>query len=437
MTSTHWLANSSNVAVAVLFFVVLTFFSVGCEDDPGSFGLGREFVDSQTSLSLVDTFSVRLSTVILDSVVTSGTGNALIGTYRDAIFGKVTSSTYFQLGIPENHDVEEDDAYDSLALVLRYNGYFYGDTTKPYRIKVHHLVENIEPGDDEVITNNASFDFDLVPIGSIVCFPSPNGPVDSLLIKIDDNVGIDLFTKLKEGSELLADSETFRDYFHGLVLLPDTMYEGSVVGFSTNEQDIKLVLSTTRKSTSEQINWEFKLNDATKQFNNISHDLTSTQLEALVRQSDAVSSSVTGGLSFLQGGIGLSLRVDFPSLQEALLIDKVVLMAARLSIVPLQNSYGTFGLPSQMVAYESDGFNRQQEAVASSSLVVDELYQEETAYSFDITGYLATELADSYVDPEKGLLITLSTNDQGSRFYRAILDAQNRNTKLKIYYLSY
>jgi hypothetical protein len=237
----------------------------------------------------------------------------------------------------------------------------------------------------------------------------------------------------------------FTNYFHGLALIADDAYEGSIIGFSATEQDVRLVLFTSRRATtSERNNFEFRLKDPTKQFNNIAYDRSSTQLNTLGEQRNKLPSTATGGLSFLQGGIGLAIRVDFPSLQEALLFDRSVIVAGQLSIAPLRNSYNDFGLPSELILYESDGLNRRnaqlltnQGGVASSTLVVDELYQEETTYSFDVTKYLNDELADSYVDPEKGLLVTLPASAENTRFYRFVADAKKRNTKLKIYYLSY
>jgi len=136
----------------------------------------------------------------------------------------------------------------------------------------------------------------------------------------------------------------------------------------------------------------------------------------------------------------LALRIDFPSLPEILLHDRGKIMEAQLCIAPLPDSYHDFDLPSELIIYQSDQLNRVLSnlgQVASSTLTVDELYDEETTYLFNITTYLTDELADSYVDPEKGLLIMLPADDLKATFYRLITEAQNQNTKLKIYYLSY
>jgi hypothetical protein len=423
-------------AIAVLSLMWVLFVA-GCKNNPESSGLGKEFVESQTAVSLIDTFSVSLSTVIFDKVVTSGGGCILIGNYHDDIFGTITCDSYFQLGVPESYDVQSDDIYDSLLLVLQYNQYCFGDTTKSQRITVNRLTQSIVFDDDGVITSNTSFAFDPNPVGSIIYAPRPNGSTGTLAIRIDDASGLDLFRKLAENSEIMTDNTLFRDYFHGLVLRTDENYEGSIVGFTTSKQEARLVLFTRKAKSLEENDIAFGLEDSTRQFNNIVHDFKSTQLQSLTQQRYRLSSNLTGGLSFLQGAIGLAIRVDFPSFQETLLFKRMMILAAQLSIFPQKNSYDKFDLPSRLILYEADGANRLGDGVASSSLVVDKLYEEETAYTFDVTSFLKSELANSYVDPEKGLLIALSTNDQSNSLGRMIADAHGKNTKLRIYYLSY
>ncbi len=427
--------DSLQIKLFLSIVFISTIFMNTCNKDPGKFTLGEEFIESQTDLNAIDTFSVSLSTVILDTVATSGTGSLLIGSYHDDIFGKITSHSYFQIGIPESYDVEEDDIYDSLRMVIKYNNYFFGDTTQSQKISIHQLTEDIELDDDNVITSETSFSYDPDPIGSIVYTPRPNNPVDSLIIQISDAIGLDLFSKLKDNSEILTDDETFINYFHGLVLVADEGYEGSIIGFNASQSDTKLVLYTRRSAelTAERINYEFGLASTSKQFNHIIHDFTSTQLSPLTDQRNKLSSVETDGLSFVQGGIGVIVKINFPSLGEILLLDKGMILKAQLSISPLPN----IDLPSVLYLYKSDQLNRMLGSVVSSTLTVDKLYNEETAYSFDVTDYLNDELADSYVDPEEGLLITLSPSDLKTTFGRLIVDARNQNTKLKIYYLSY
>lgn len=428
--------HHARLSLLIIFSFGL-FFSA-CKENSTEFTLGEKYIESQTDLNLIDTFSVSLSTVILDTIVTSGTGSMLVGNYRDNVFGKVTSSSYFQIGIPDNgDDINDNDVYDSLSLVISYNKYFYGDTTKSQKISVHQLTEKIKLDDNDVITSATEFSYDAEPIGSIIYSPQPNNTIDTLTIRISDRIGLDLFAKLKSKSEVLADDESFINYFHGLVLAADDTYEGSIIGFDAS--DVKLILYTSRyeETDVEEINYEFPLNNSVKQFNNIKHDFTSMQLNPLLQQRYELSSDKTGGHAFLQGGVGLSMRVEFASINEILLKERGTIMKAQLLIAPLKGSYDFFDFPSDLILYKSDKLNQRTYAYSTSSLNVDELYHEETNYTFDITNYLTNELADGYIDPEQGLLIMLPDSEQHTTFNRLVADAKSLNTKLKIYYLSY
>ena len=432
--------KSNLIIVVKQLILTILFFPIvfnGCEENPEDFTLGKEYIESQTHLNLIDTFSVNLSTVILDTVETSGTGSMLIGNFNDNIFGKITSNTYFQVGIPENIYVEKDDIYDSLVLVIKYNKYSFGDTSKVQKISVHQLNEKIEINENNAITGGTTFNYNPDPAGTIIYTPKPNNLTDSLTIKINDGIGIDLFSKIKDNSEILTDNESFINYFKGLVLVSDNSYEGSIIGFKTS--DTKLILYTSREAdlSTEDIDYEFGLEDSTKQFNNIVHDFTSTQLNNLTKQRYKLPNSETNGAAFLQGGIGLAIRVDFPSLQELLLYNRGVVMKAQISISPLNGTYNEYNLPDNLYIYSADKLNRPITPLSSSTLNIDEIYHENTYYLFDITSYLNNALSVSYIDPADGLLITLPPNDLNTKFYRLIADENSKNTKLKIYYLSY
>jgi len=425
--------------------LILCFIIIGCTEDEGEFTLGAEYLESETDITLIDTFEVKLSTVILDAVASNGTGTMLVGSYQDNITGKITSNSYFEVGIPDRVDIQDDETYDSLNLVIRYNNYSFGDTTKTQQIFVHRLLEKIGEFDDDIIDKKTTIMYDPNAIGSVTYTPKPKNSTDTLSIRLSDELGLDFFNKLQEGSDIFTDHDKFLDYFHGFVLIAEDAYNGAIVGFMANYNDAGLILNTTKEVLStEEFVYRFGLIQYVKQFNNINHDFSATKLINLTEQRNEIPSDESGGLSYLQGGIGLAIRVDFPSLPELQLFDKGTIMEAELSISPLKNSYEESDLPSSLILYKSDNINRlnyvlqtNQGTAAFSSLSYDELYDENTTYTFDVTKFINDELADSYVDPESGLLITLPTLTLSSSFDRLIIDANNINTNLKIYYLTY
>ena len=101
-----------------------------------------QYVKSQTQFVLIDTMSIDLSTLIIDSIETSSTENMLVGRYSDPELGNVVSSSYFQIGVPASTALDENEIYDSLTLVLNYGDLAYGDTLQPQTLKVYRLSYN-------------------------------------------------------------------------------------------------------------------------------------------------------------------------------------------------------------------------------------------------------------------------------------------------------
>jgi hypothetical protein len=434
-------SKSPSMTYLVFLTFVVTPLILQCGKNPAKSSIGEKYIASRTDLAVIDTFTVQLSTVILDSFSTAGSGRILVGMYNDELFGNVTSTSYFQIGVPDEFDVKTTDIYDSLQLVIKYDGYYCGDTSRVQCILVHQLTEDIEFKDTDINSSDVFFDYNPEPIGSRTFIPSPGNSVDTLAIRLSDEIGRDLFSRLRDKSQTVTSADYFRDYFHGLLLRSDEALTGSIIGFNASADDVTLRLFTSRAGESySQIVYAFKLEDVNKQFNRVTHDFASTALNGLLKQQNELSSRQTGSVSFLKGGIGLVLRVDFPSLDELLLLRRGKIVEAQLYLSPTGHANGNSNLPAELVMYESNTLNKVlsgQGVVASSSLTVDELYNQDTFYTFNITDYLNAELADSYIDTGKGVIITLPSDALKTTFNQLSIAAKSKHTRLKLYYLSY
>ena len=121
----------------VTMFLCCCVALVSCED-PNELGLG--LVDDNIAGKYTDTLTVNVSTVYLDSLATSGTGNMLAGQYTDPHSGTVLANTFFQVGLGSaTWTVAADATFDSLTLLLPYSGYSYGDTTQAVTYNIHRL----------------------------------------------------------------------------------------------------------------------------------------------------------------------------------------------------------------------------------------------------------------------------------------------------------
>src|SRR4051812_19157602 len=83
----------------ILFLASICFVTASCKKAEAD--LASDFVDnSTTNIVLVDSATVQISTIYVDSFVTSATGCLLAGRYRDVQFGNILAESYIQLGTP-------------------------------------------------------------------------------------------------------------------------------------------------------------------------------------------------------------------------------------------------------------------------------------------------------------------------------------------------
>ena len=130
--------------------------------------IGSSINQSNVEVISLDTFTLDISTVVLDSMITSGSNQILVGSYPDDRLGRLTSTSYFQIGIPSTSldDFRESTALDSICLILPYT-YYSGDTTVPFTLSVHTLTEDLEYEEDAFAFYNVNeFAFNASPLAS-------------------------------------------------------------------------------------------------------------------------------------------------------------------------------------------------------------------------------------------------------------------------------
>ena len=422
----------------IMAAMILLLFS--CSKD-NEFTMGNRFVESDTRLSMIDTFTVALSTVIIDSVVTSGTGVILSGYYEDSIFGKIKAESYFSLGLPNTDVILPTDVYDSAALVMIYSGYHYGDTTQATTLHLRRLSEPIKLNDNGYLYNTSAFSTYPEYIGSASFLPGP-GTRDSVRILLDNDIGLLIHNTLKVNPDLTSD-EFIASHFNGIVVSPDDSHSSSILGYTAHTDSLKLRIYCHREGTSQSmICLNLPLSGISTQFNRIEHDFSNTDLAPVQQQKTAVPSAQTGNKSFILGGISLVMKVQFPTLGE-ILMPRGAILKATLVFKPEKTSYKGGELISDLSIYETDRNNSVGNQLIGLdgkavyfNRVVDAIYHEDSYFSVDVTYFLLAELYDSYYDPTHGLMVTVPPAKNRTTFSKLVVDAARTSAKLRIYYLN-
>ncbi len=433
-----------------VFIIVLViagiFFSCGFDQNIDSVTIGEGFITSEASVSVIDTFTVGMSTVLLDSVRTSGGNVIWAGTYPDAELGVVTASSFFTFGVPSVMTVQKKDLYDSLVLVMNYSSVFYGDTLAQQTLNVYRLNEELATDDNGYLWNTSSIGYYNTPIGSKTFMPHP-GSKGKLSIRLSDELGSKFFDMMKNDDDSVSSTEIFRKFFKGVTLKAGKQ-SSSIIEFK-GDTSVSMVMHFHRIGLEkEAYTNSFSLTETNAQFNRVITDRQGTPLQNIRTRKEDVPSALSGHKTYAQSGTGLLTRVDFPTMQRLMESDrKYVLLKAELILIPELGSYDKVELPSQLVLYHSDRTNQvvseivgSDQSIIAAVLNIDKAYHESTYYKFDITDFITTEIADAYFDTEHGLLIGETSSKMGFSLNRVVFsDHKNSAYKplVKLYFMFY
>jgi Domain of unknown function (DUF4270) len=427
----------------ILSFFVFGIIVIGSCTKINEFTIGKDFVESETRLQVIDTFRVDLSTILLDSVITSSKNIAYVGKYEDNVFGSISCDSYFNIAYESFSDIEEKATYDSSSFILNYTDYNFGDTTSLMSISIHRLTEKIEPYDGLYLFNTSSFHYESQAAGMVSFYPEPHSSDTAVSVPVNA-LGEELFNLIRNKDERVSTQEWFTDYLKGFVLTSGNAENKALIGFKASSE--RLVMKIYYHLDKEELvkkEITIKMGDAAHQFNNVKFDLTNTALYNIKMERNEVPSVETGNQAFMQGMIGLLPKIKFPSLQNVLAEERWKILKAELIIEPVQYSYDLFGLPDSLFIYRTDKENRRtvlyddKSRPMIASFKLDKYLPENNRYTYDITSYINQELSDAYVDSESGLIVGLNEDKLESSFERLLVETRHPRVKLKIYYLSY
>ncbi len=426
--------------------LIIALWVISCSD--GELEIGDRFIDSETYSSVIDTFSLQLSTMKVDSVITSATGVALLGKATDIESGEITSDAFFKIA-KTGDTFNTDEVFDSLTLVMKHSGYHYGDTAALFSFKVFLLSEEPEFEDNGKLYNTSRAKYNPDPIGVRTYIPEPNNVDETEVeIRLSDELGQLLTDTLKEGSGLTPSD--FDDWIPGIALIPDTVNNRAVIGYKASADSIYLRLYTHLTLIEEkEIYHDFPLISPDYQFNRIKGDPGTSALLKLDSYKKLLPEQEFQYTALQQGGVGYFTRVDFPGVntmqtlrEEGHIVKAYLILEVKEDTYPYKDPPPLLSLlevdrVNQFKGYLSDGNGQSVVAHLEST---GKMYEYEARYTFDITHFLNGMVEADVIPDGTGVAVALPEESLSGTVDRVVFSGYGlpgTETKLKVFYYYY
>ena len=453
------------IRIFLLIGVIAAFFCT-CDPDGDSRVVGDVFTDNKTVLGYVDSFSLQLSTIRLDSFVTSNNTDIFMGYYKDDKVGNVLAETYMPIRFSYKTNIPEDAEYDSIVICFKPNGYWVGDTLQPKEIKIYEVQEEIKPhyrAERQQMFNHQKLKRSDTELATVSIVPHPYRSLVSWA-RMSDSLGRKWFDMIVNGDDAMDKDEYFEQYFNGICIVPQTTDCTWGLGFVTSSfstpeskaiddaQQFEIRLYYRKPGDDEEGSYmTFVAKESNPyRYTYFENDRSGTPFDTLQIDGGRVSSKQSGNMSFIQTGSGLALRVDFPTLSILNSASEYMsVVDARLIIKPKEFSYDeTYQLPSALYLAITDDSNDLLSNLAelSGNIVQSPLYyssdDRQPFYMFSVIRFVRNYIKNKtdIREAPMALIVLPSDTENSSSFKRLVVDDNTQyaeNVQLQIYYVTY
>jgi len=292
----------------ILSFVLL----LSCSDNQKSISVGEDWINSEIKVYTFDTLAIEATTFQSDSLIVNRADNLLVGSDKDDIFGRITASSYLKFtGLSFN--IEDKAKFDSISLILNYDTYSFADTASVQTLNIYRLSEEMETDENSNLYRNSNFEVEPSPLSTFNYSPRPHQN-DSIQISIAADIGQELFDKIQ--NDEISNNNNFNDALFGLVIVPDSLNNSSIVSFSKENSYLRLYYSIKDEIENEDNFIDFSVNTLGS-FHQITNN-NATYFSSIEDQMDQIPSTQTNNQVYVQSGTGIATRIDFPNFKESL-----------------------------------------------------------------------------------------------------------------------
>lgn len=408
----------------------------------GFFACTKEPQDIETVQPLTDLYFSSLDTIAPEYVVyredsfkTSGSNTAIIGEVNDPVFGIVHAGNFSRVKRPTEGISSigaSNEYYDSLVLIMHADSTYYGDTLSNWTVNVYALVQPFDVSiNNRYNTATLSVSEDILGQQTVRFRPNVD---DSVRILLSNHFGNELFELFRNKDPKIQTDDAFRDYFKG-IKIDGAPGSNAIYRFPVSDSTLLIRLYYHEdEGASIQKFVDFPIEGGTYQFNQLSCEISSTELAMLTPGAEINSRDLQNRI-YVNEIAGVNTKMTFPSSAVlATLSNFVSLYKANLTIRPISQSYDKFGLPVFMgISMYTEALptptslkTADNQMVQSGNLLIDNLDPAQTNYSYDISSIVRSSITATVTTAYTAFFNPDPTATTGFSFFRLVA-ADNRH----------
>jgi len=385
---------SKNFKFFIVFFVFLNIFFFSCKKEPNEVGLN--FKQNLVSSFKVDTLTIGVETIFIDSTRSDENSLQLLGSYFDPIFGYTEASFMTQFFLSKtNVNFGTNPIIDSILLCLDYQ-YYYGDTSLSHSVFVYELEKDIFY--DSIYYSNLNPDIytpNKICIGFKNFIPQPNDT--ALIIKLENSFG-EKILNLEQSS--FIDNKEFIKRIKGIYVKVLPNYDfASIISFNLLSKRSKVILFYHNQEDVTVKSFTLVFSEECARINIFNHNYQQSLLGPNLNNDT---------LLFLKGLSGSNVRIYFPTIKELKKYMPFAVVRADLILPIWEDDYSTtYKPPSRLFLMKkvNNTYNFLPDYNVSSSFFGGNMIEGLKEYRFNISRYIQDLINKPYTDEYLELMI--------------------------------
>lgn len=355
MKNIYYLIWRKGIVLSATFLLSFSLFT-SCKKKENFLGENSISQSELLSSGGVDTFTLYTHSMFEDSVITDNPNTSVLGSYKDPVFGSVSSEIYtqFRLSALNPNFGIDPIIVDSFVLALEYNSSYYGK-------KGDQSFEVFEINDaDGLDLDSTYYSFstksttgtNLIVAGEETQYLDPESitvvdndtlAASQLRLQLDPSKGQNIIDEFFSNPSTFASNDNFLAFFKGLHIKPNngvqSSGEGGLFYFDLNDPSSKLTIYYTQNSV--QGVFDLLINSECADFNHVDVDHTGTNVE------DVLNTESLGMEEFYAQAFGTRAVIQIPGLSD--IPKNAVIHKATLEL-PIQDQSGLNLSPSSIIS---------------------------------------------------------------------------------------